>query len=210
LHFADSGAAGTVAAVLAQTTTHMSLLARLSDGRDQAAWADFCDRYEELVRSFARRQGVAPADQDDVLQDVMLALTKAMPGFEYQPSKGKFRSYLKTVTLHAIYRRSCQNPRVTPLEGVSTSGTLPSAEDAAEELWEAEWRQYHMRTAMRIIRAEFGAADLAAFEAYVGAGRGAEQTAAELGISVDRVYQAKSRILRRLGEVIAAQVAEEG
>jgi RNA polymerase sigma-70 factor (ECF subfamily) len=197
-------------AVLAHTTTHISLLARLSGGRDQTAWVEFSERYQELIRSFARRRGVGADDQDDVIQEVMLALTKAMPGFEYDPSKGKFRSYLKTVTLHAIYRKSCQKPGARPLGDVSTSSGTPRAEGEAEAAWEAEWRSYHLRTAMRAIRAEFNGSDVAAFDSYVGSGNPAEQVAADLSMSLDRVYQAKSRILKRLSEVIAAQVDEEG
>ncbi len=199
-----------MAVVLAQTTTHISLLARLSGGSDQTAWAEFSDRYQELIRSFARRQGLGPHDQDDVVQDVMLALTRAMPGFAYDPTKGKFRSYLKTVTLHAIFRRSRQKPGAASLGDVSTASGTPEARDRAEDAWEAEWRSYHLRMAMRSIKAEFSPSDIEAFDAYVGAGTPAEQAAADLGISVDRVYQAKSRILRRMGELIAAQVEEEG
>ena len=197
-------------AVLAQTTTHISLLARLSGGSDQTAWVEFSDRYQELIRSFAHRQGLAPADQDDVVQDVMLALTKAMPGFAYDPAKGKFRSYLKTVTLHAIFRKSHQKSGATPLGEMNTASGTPKAADDTEEAWEAEWRLYHLRLAMRTIRAEFSPQDVVAFDAYVGAGVSGEQAAADLGISVDRVYQAKSRILKRLGEIIARQVEEEG
>jgi RNA polymerase sigma-70 factor (ECF subfamily) len=195
--------------VLAHTTTHISLLQRLTRGEDQTAWSEFSQRYDELIRSFARRRGVSPSDIDDVVQDVMLALTKAMPGFEYDPSKGKFRSYLKTVVLRVIFRRSCQKKGQTPLV-VDSASDIPHSDDAAEAAWEAEWRQYHLRLAMRAIRAEFGSTDLAAFDAYVGGGRGAEETARDLSISVERVYQAKSRILRRLATVIAAQVEEEG
>ena len=193
-------------AVLAQTTTHITLLARVSRGQDPSAWREFCDRYEDLIRAFARRRGVRPTDTDDVVQDVLLALTKAMPGFAYDPAKGKFRSYLKTVVLHAISRRSCQTMPATPLPDGSMSG--PG--DDPEPLWESEWRQYHLRRAMKTIRAEFGSSDIAAFEAYVREGRSADDTAAALGISVDSVYQAKSRILRRLGQLIESQVAEEG
>lgn len=195
--------------MLAQTT-HVSLLARLSGGGDQVAWREFCDRYEELIRGFARRQGVAPADQEDILQEVMLALTKAMPGFSYDPSRGKFRSYLKTIAVHAIVRRFGQRSGTAPLGEVHTATGGPASEADAEPLWEAEWRQYHLRLAMRTIRAEFSATDVAAFDQYVTAGRAVEETARDLDISVDRVYQAKSRILRRLSAVIAQQVAEEG
>lgn len=197
------------AAMLAQTTTHATLLARLRGGGDHAAWREFCGRYDELIRGFARRQGVVGAEADDVVQDVMLALTKAMPGFAYDPSRGKFRSYLKTVVLRAIWARSRQKSGAVPLGEVSASAA-PGDEASAEGPWEAEWRQYHLRRAMGPVRAEFGATDLAAFEAYAQQGREASEVARELGISVERVYQAKSRVLRRLGELIAAQVEEEG
>ena len=194
--------------MFAQTTTHGTLLARLSGGADGGAWREFCDRYEELIRAFARRRGVSPSDCDDVVQDVMLALTKAMPGFEYDPAKGKFRSYLKTVTLHAVTRRSRQNPPVAHLE--SSGGSIAGGPAEDEETWEAEWRQYHLRTAMKTIRAEFSPSDLGAFDAYAVTGEEAAAVASQLGISVDSVYQAKSRVLRRLSQVIAQQVEEEG
>jgi RNA polymerase sigma-70 factor (ECF subfamily) len=196
--------------VLAHTTTHISLLARLTEGQDQTAWAEFSERYEELIRSFARRRGLAAADQDDVVQDVMLALTKSMPGFEYDPAKGKFRSYLKTVVMRAISRRWCQNAAPGPLvQAESAAGVVPAADDA-EETWEAEWRQYHLRTALREVRAQFNQTDLAAFDLYGRQGRSAPETAQTLGLSLDQVYQAKSRILSALSGVIARQVEEEG
>lgn len=196
------------------SATHLTLLNRLRDGGDHAAWRDFADRYEELIRGFARRQGVQGPDADDVVQDVMLALTKAMPGFVYDASKGKFRSYLKTVVLHTIFARFRQNPGLRPLEtadGTPIAG-MPAATDAdaAEEPWEAEWRQYHLRQAMRTIRAEFNAADVAAFEGYVTQARDAAIVARELGLSVDQVYQSKSRVLKRLGVLIRSQVEDEG
>lgn len=89
-------------------TTHISLLARLSGGEDPLAWTEFCHRYGELIRNFCRAQHLQPADCDDVLQDVLMSLTKSMPRFEYDPSRGKFRSYLKTITLHAIFARTRQ------------------------------------------------------------------------------------------------------
>lgn len=198
--------------MLYQTTTHASLLARLSTGGDPLVWREFCDRYEDLIRGFARRQGVVGADADDVVQEVMLALTKAMPGFRYDPAKGKFRSYLKTTVVRAIWRRSCQKTAALPLqEDASVSGLAgPAAADEQEEVWESEWRQYHLRTAMKGVRAETSQSDMAAFDLYVEQGLPAEEVARTLEMSVDRVYQAKSRVLRRLGDAIARQVEEEG
>jgi RNA polymerase sigma-70 factor (ECF subfamily) len=196
--------------MFAQTTTHASLLARLADGQDPAAWREFHQRYGELIRGFARRQNLQPADCDDVAQDVLLALSKAMPSFRYDPAKGKFRSYLKTVVLHAIFKRSKHKPGEVNLEYIEEATRAATEDKDIEGIWEEEWRQYHIRLARRRIELEFSEADRAAFEAYALGGRDARETAQALGMSVDQVYQAKSRILKRLSELIDQQVADEG
>jgi len=195
--------------VLAQTT-HVTLLRRLSRGRDgdATAWDDFCDRYGDLIRGYARRSGLQAADCDDVVQDVLVALTKSMPGFTYDPAKGRFRAYLQTMVLHAVQRRWFQKRADRPLEGGAAS--ILSDGGDADAQWEAEWRQHHLRLAWRTIEVEFNASDRAAFRAYAIEGRDARDCAAELELTIDQIYQAKSRILRRIGELIHTQIQEEG
>lgn len=195
---------------MSEHSTHATLLARLAEGRDQAAWGEFCDRYGELIRGFARRRNLQAADCDDVVQETLMALTKAMPQFRYEPGRGKFRSYLKTVTLHVIFRKSRQKKGDVRLDDIETVVSAAVADHETDAEWENEWRQHHLRQAMRVIEAEFNERDRAAFDAYALGGRGVRETAESLGISEDQVYQAKSRILKRLGQLIDTQVREEG
>ena len=69
---------------------------------------------------------------------------------------------------------------------------------------------YRLGQAMGTIEAEFGEADRAAFRLYALSQRSAPETAEALGMSVDQVYQAKSRIMARLSTIIEAQIADEG
>jgi RNA polymerase sigma-70 factor (ECF subfamily) len=191
--------------VLARTT-HTTLLKRLSEGEDRAAWREFCDRYGDLIRGFARRAGCDDHDADDVVQDVLTALVKAMPAFRYDRSKGSFRGYLKTIVVRSVSRRRCQK---------DPTRSLPAAEEVVDDAtteaqWELEWRQYHLRLAMSSIDTEFSVQDRAAFHRYARQGRDAKETANELGLTIDQVYQAKSRVLRRLAALVAQQVSEEG
>lgn len=196
--------------MLPQETTHASLLLRLHHGADSAAWDEFHQRYGDLIRAFARRRGLQPADCDDVLQDVLLSLSKALPNFEYDPAKGRFRSYLKTATLRAIFRKNHQKHGEVALD--PHDDAIPPAEDDGEIqlAWEQEWQRYHLRQAMRTLEPEFNEADRAMFWLYAVDGCSAQETAERLEVSVNQVYQAKSRILRRLEEVVARQVEEEG
>jgi RNA polymerase sigma factor (sigma-70 family) len=193
-----------------QTATHTTLLARLSGGQDSSAWTEFVDRYGNLIRRFCLRRGLQSSDADDVLQDVLVDLNRAMPNFRYDPTKGMFRSYLKTVVIHAIARKFCQ-PRPQASLGDMNSAIVPASDDARdEEQWEQEWRQYHLSQAMRAVRSEFAEKEVVAFERYALAGDDAKRVATDLGMSIDHVYQAKSRITRRLTAIVDAQVNEEG
>lgn len=204
--------------VFTLTQTHATLLARLGSPADAAqhgqAWGEFLNRYAELIRGFCRRHSLQPNDQDDVLQDVLLSLSKAMPGFQYDPSIGKFRSYLKTVVLHAIYKKLCQaRPGVSlgEMESMAVSQAQTATGDPSTDAqWEQEWRQHHLRQALRVIDAEFSTRDRTLFERYALAGEQPEMLAKETGLTLDAVYQIKSRITRRLSTLIESQIADEG
>ena len=196
--------------MFAQTTTHASLLARLIDRQDQTAWREFDARYGDLIRGFARRQNLQPADCDDIAQDVLLSLSRTMPGFRYDVNKGKFRSFLKTITLRTIIDRSRQNRGERYVGSIDELMQSAATDPAIEEAWEKEWRRYHLRQAMYVIDAEFNEADHQAFQWYALERRDARETAGALGMSVDQVYQAKSRIAKRLTTLIESQVQEEG
>ncbi|MHC4991788.1 MAG: RNA polymerase sigma factor [Planctomycetota bacterium] len=191
-----------------QYTTHATLLARLAGHADQEAWREFHVRYGEMIRCFAGRHGLQPADCDDVVQDVLVALTAAMDRFRYDPAKGKFRSYLKTLTVRAVYQRLRRDRREVPVAQPDALGA--AGEDDVEAHWEQEWRHNHVRRAMRRLEAEFNEKDRIAFTHYAVNGMPARDTAAALGVSNDHVYQVKSRVLKRLSRIIQEQIQDEG
>lgn len=191
-------------------TTHTTLLARLSEGIDPTAWKEFHDRYLDLIKGFAGRYGLQPADCDDTAQEVFLALTKSMAGFVYDPARGKFRSYLKTVSLRIIFQILRQKRDQKPLGRLEKTYRGAFSDSKVEKMWETEWRRYHMRQAIGRIESEFNDKDRLAFSSYVIRNRSVEETAKKLGLSVDQVYQAKSRIIKRLSQMIAEQIKSEG
>src|SRR5262245_31400848 len=76
--------------------THASLLIRLRDPADGEAWAEFHQLYGPMIRGWCRHW--FPRELDDMAQEVFMRLSTCLRGFEYQPEKGRFRGYLKTVT----------------------------------------------------------------------------------------------------------------
>ncbi len=196
--------------MLSTATTHVSLLARLSEGPESAAWREFSQRYGELIYNYGRRRGLQPADCDDLVQEVLLSLTRAMRGFVYNPEKGRFRSYLKAVTVRAIPRIVRREATPLPLEELERAAAEAADRESRDDDWDEEWRSHHVRRAMRLIEVEFGGPQLRAFQRYAAEGVHAHLVAEALHLSVNQVYQAKSRILRRLAELVHEQVLDEG
>ena len=84
-----------------QSKTGSTLLWLLQDPKDQEAWARFVVRYGPKVHDWCRRWGLQESDAQDVTQEVLLKLCNKIGGFAYDPAKGSFRGWLKTLAHHA-------------------------------------------------------------------------------------------------------------
>src|SRR5262249_54521926 len=77
-----------------ERTTRATLLGRVRDGDDAAAWREFDGAYREMLLRFCRSRGLQHADAEDVIQLVFVKLTGGLRRFEYDPGRGRFRDYL--------------------------------------------------------------------------------------------------------------------
>jgi RNA polymerase sigma-70 factor (ECF subfamily) len=177
-------------------TTSVSLLERLRQPAAQDAWSRFVKLYTPLVYSWARRAGLSSDDAVDLVQDVFAQLVKKLPDFAYNRSQS-FRGWLRTVTLNK-WRENARRrglPVCAPGDGSLSQLSSP---DNVEAFGEAEYRQYVVHRALELMKAEFEQTTWRACWESVVSERSASDVAAELGISVNAVYLAKSRVLRRL------------
>jgi RNA polymerase sigma-70 factor, ECF subfamily len=177
-------------------TTPASLLDRLRQPAAPAAWERFVDLYTPLLCLWAQRLGVQGADRDDLVQDVFALLVQKLPAFQYRPGL-RFRGWLWTVLSNKLREQRRRHPLPVQPDGGPALEEL-AGPDAAEALDEAEYRQYLTQRALQLMRTDFQPTTWQAFYETVAAGRPAAEVAAELGLRLDAVYTAKSRVLRRL------------
>lgn len=179
--------------------TRLSLLAKLGGSTDEAAWVEFVQLYTPAVFRTARYLGLQPEDAEDVTQQVLMSVAKALSQRPHDPSKARFRTWLSTVTRNATLD-ALRKRRPDRGSGDSQIGErlhLLEAEQE-EDLLEQEYQKELFRWAARQIQSEFETATWRAFWLTTVEGREIAQVAEELGKKAGSVYAARSRVIRRL------------
>lgn len=177
--------------------TRPSLLLRIRNAGDDAAWAEFATVYGPIIRGYCLRRGLQPADAADVGQEVLAQVARSISAFDYRPERGRFRNWLGRVTCNKITRFYETKGRRDEAIGIDDIDGL--AGDAGEDAeWTAEYHARILKVAVERIRDDFEPKSWAAFERIWAADRPAPEVARELAMSLNAVYAAKSRILSRL------------
>jgi RNA polymerase sigma-70 factor (ECF subfamily) len=143
---------------------------------------------------------LSEADAADLVQEVFAHLIQKLPTFQFDPGK-RFRGWLWTVTLN-LFRMSRRHA-TRPPEGRDCCLADVVIADPAEAMDEAEYRQFLVRRALKLMQAEFQTNTWKAFLESITSGETAAGVATRLGITVDAVYSAKSHVLHRLRQELA-------
>jgi RNA polymerase sigma-70 factor (ECF subfamily) len=192
--------------------TRLSLLVRLCDARDDAAWSQFVEIYAPLVYGFARKHGLQDADAADLTQDVLQAVSGGIRNFDYDPRRGTFRGWLFTVVRNKL--RNFLAVRNRPGRGSGDTDAqqrlqeLPAREDDQSAWWDEEYERRVFAWAAEQARGAFAEATWQAFWQTAVEGKTGPQAAQTLGMSVAAVYLAKGRVMNRLKEIMRATLEE--
>jgi RNA polymerase sigma factor (sigma-70 family) len=198
---------------LSETATRASIFLKLNHADRQPreiAWRQFYEHYAPVISGYAQQRGATRQQADEVVQEVICGFFSVSPRFVYQPSRGRFRAYLKTCAGRALSRiRGALPPaQSAPVED------LDVADERDEHIWEQLWRQQMLRRATDIVRQFYTRKGklqtFLAFEQNVVRQQPAPQVAAQLGISAASVHVAKSRVTEKIREVMAALREGEG
>lgn len=184
-------------------TTSLSLLERVRNPMDGEAWMRLVELYAPFLHQWGRRAGLGETDAADLTQEVLTVLAQKLPAFEYDPSKS-FRSWLKTVTVNRaknFHRAAANRPTIGVDSAIGREAICDSDADLFEE---DEYCAFVTQRILELVKHEFREQDWRAFQLQFLEERPASDVASELGISVNSVYLAKSRVLRRLREESAA------
>jgi RNA polymerase sigma-70 factor, ECF subfamily len=180
------------------TTTRLSLLECLGNPQNGEAWDDFFNIYSRILRSYlgdvASLRRLGSADIDEVVQEVYVKLIRTMATYQHNPARGRFRTFLYTVTMNALEDYCRRNKRHWAGKELPEDGQLAAPKN--ETVWIGNYERAIFSRVLEQMKAEQQSdlVPLRAFEEQFLKRRKGKDVAQELGISVDLVYQHASRI----------------
>ena len=189
-------------------TTRQTLIQRLKNTDNEDAWKEFYDFYWQSITGWARRFGCSPAKADDVFQETMVCLLRKISSFEYDPSRGSFRSYLKTIVkgrCYDLFRKESryiatgnddsekeQSNSYLDIMSSGNADTLSLEDDNV-------WLNSLVRQALRRVYGKVDQVTYKSFCMYVLEDYSVDEVSKRLGdLRTGTIYQQKSRVLKML------------
>jgi RNA polymerase sigma-70 factor (ECF subfamily) len=186
--------------------TRASLLARLGRTDDDASWREFFERYWRLIYQAALREGLSDADAQDVVQEVVLQVSRQIGSFRYDPGRS-FKGWLLRTThwkVMDVHRRRARGGGGLPDDPGDCVVRMEEASVPAElEMrWDSEWELALMQAGLASLRREVRAEHFQVFDLLVLQGRPPSAVSSALGVSLATVYVVK----HRLGKMLRAEI----
>lgn len=185
--------------------TRASLLLRLQDLDDHSSWMEFFDRYRRFIYGIAIKKGLSRQDAEEVVQDTVISVSRGLPSFSYNPTKGSFKGWLMRVTQHKVVDQFRKLGRQVPMDGLSgesTSTPEAAVDQPFEAFWEAEWQHNLLQVATDQLRLAVSPRNFQIFDWTVRMGKTAEETAKAFGTSIVLVRVTKFRVLHEFKKIL--------
>jgi RNA polymerase sigma-70 factor (ECF subfamily) len=189
--------------------TRASLLVKLRDHQNASAWQEFTDLYTPVIRKTALRTGLQVADVENVVQEVLLAVSQSIDQWLANPLRGSFRGWLsriaKNKTLDLLTRKATR-----PESGPSREwDAIPAALSSLSSYWDQEYRWELFVRVAKHVREAVAEATWQAFWLSTIENRPIADVARQLGVRQGMVYLSRCRVLDRIRKLVKQWESEE-
>lgn len=186
--------------------TRESLIIQVKNPENRAAWEQFVSIYRPVIHRTALVRGLQDADAQDLAQQVLLAVASAIGRWEKSSTTTRFHHWLRRVTHNAIINAMTRRPKDIAVGTSSIVDLLAEVEQpeaATEELIQLEYRRELWLRASALVRAEVSNETWRAFELTSIDGLSKLEAAEKLGKPIGLIYASRSRVMRRLRDIVA-------
>lgn len=181
--------------------TNESLILRVKDPVDAAAWTAFLEIYRPVVYRMARGRGLQHADAEDLTQQVFLSVAGAIDRWQPGADQPLFRVWLTSIARNAIVNTITRGARDKATGGSSAADLLAEIADGnggtTQELIRLGQMQA-IRWAALKIKHEFSESVWQMFWQTTIEGHDVSDVAESVGRSRGAVYMARYRVTQRM------------
>jgi len=185
--------------------TRASLILRLQDAEDMAAWDEFATIYGPVVFTVATSRGFQAADAENLVQEVFMAVASSISNWLQRDDRGSFRAWLLRIARNAAVDMITQKATRSlghdgseahvHLANLPASSELSSALDLEYERMVFQWASERVRES--VAEHTWRAFWLTSIEAF-----SVEEAAAQLNTRPGNIYFARSRVMARIKELV--------
>jgi len=184
--------------------TNVTLLQRVKNQHDDQSWEEFNEYYRPYIYMITKGLNMQHDDAKEITQLILIKLWKNLPTFDYNPDKGYFRGWLRTVTVNMVRNFVASKAyKQESLEGIQESNeSLPDldrdfSESEIERIADEEWEVYISQLAWSNVKDVF---EENVQEVYrlLCEGMECDAIGEKLGIKRNTVYVYRKRIQEKL------------
>ncbi len=185
--------------------TRASLILRLQDAADVAAWEEFVALYAPVIFRAAVARGFQAADAENVIQEVLLAVARSVSQWLERTDRGSFRAWLLKIARHEAFDQiNAKATRSLGHDGEKAErllADLPARSDLSSVL-DFEHERAVFQWAADQVRDSVAEHTWQAFWLTRVEGISVEEAARKLKIRPGNVYFARSRVMARIKELV--------
>lgn len=168
------------------------------------AWNRLVETFGPIVYGWCRKSGVSAHDASDLVQDIFSSVARGIGNFQRAKANGSFRSWLATITRNRIrdyFRRDMvKHPPATG--GTNMLNQLHNVPENLDEsmngITQGELDRQLPGQVLQLVQTDVEPRTWQAFWLTTVEDRNPTDVAAELEMNLASVYQARSRVLRRI------------
>lgn len=192
------------------TNTSITLLNSLQASNEPTSWDRLVSMYGPLLKTWLQKYEVQASDADDLVQEVLMAVSKDIALFDHNGRPGAFRTWLRGIMVNRLrnfWRARGQNPQAKADSEVARRlAQLDDPSSGMSQLWNKQHDLHVAQQLLVLAEPNFTAETWTAFTRVAIDGERPDAVAREIGISVNAVFIAKSRVLSRLRQEAAGLV----
>ena len=124
---------------------------------NEQAWIEFDAKYRGMSYAIGKNRGLTQTDCEDLVQEVMLVCCQRIGHSFYDRSKGRFRSWLTTVTRNIIWQQQRKNRQ-------PQADALPAYDDEINLSFMKQYEQFLLDSCLKLLRERVTTETYSAFD----------------------------------------------